>query len=505
MIYLHEQSYRISGITISDVKDNSKKLMGKIEDYEARDSFPWGNKMGTKAGCLVWSHGSRHEVDSAENWKAGIGDTRQAFHASEVGKWPKTGVKNDKRVMSAVLPSIAKNSKTVIIAESTPDGAVGWMYETYDQALTLDAFIERKRSGEDSGIVWIKVFAAWWEFVEHQRSVTGTEMAMLIRTRTQREDEGMRKYGWTPEQIAWRRDKLRTECGGDEDVMDEYYPEDDVMCWQVSGRPRFNMSMVTAMDNLANGTRFRTGFLVSQDNGSVSFSTDQEGKGEIQVWEEPRPGCRYIVACDPATGEDQTGGKDSDRTSIQVWRQGYYEADTGIERKAMLVARVRGPYFGGNDEVAGQIARLSKWYGSALVVLEVNMGLGVLELLKHEGVPIYKRVVPNERVTGTKVEQYGYKLSNRDQRRMLIEALATAIREGEIDVRCSVWLDEAKKFVTTPSGKDQAQGGAHDDDIMCGAMAYFTLPSATEYMRVMRKRGRPMDGWKKVGHHRRGF
>jgi hypothetical protein len=35
-------------------------------------------------------------------WKAGIGDTRQAFHAQEVGKRPKTGVKNDKRVMSAV-------------------------------------------------------------------------------------------------------------------------------------------------------------------------------------------------------------------------------------------------------------------------------------------------------------------------------------------------------------------------------------------------------------------
>lgn len=116
----------------------------------------------------------------------------------------------------------------------------------------------------------------------------------------------------------------------------------------------------------------------------------------------------------------------------------------------MLVARVRSPYFGSNDNSAGQIARLSAWYGGALVVLEVNMGLGVLEMLKAYGVPLYKRLVPSDKI-GSKVEQYGFKLKDQQQRRMLVEAMATAIREQEIDVRCLDWLDEAKKFVTKPN------------------------------------------------------
>lgn len=505
IIYVHEQRFRVSGITISDVRNNSQKLMQKIEDYESRDSYPWGNTMRSIRGNLEWSHGSKHEVDSAENWKAGIGDTRQAYHASEVGKWPKTGVKNDKRVMSAVLPSIAKNSKTCIIAESTPDGAMGWMYETYDEAVTLDEFIESIQSGKDSGEKWIRIFAGWWEFVEHQRSVTPLERAEIVRTMTSREKEGTNKYGWTTEQVAWRRDKLRTECGSDEDVFDEYYPEDDERCWLVSGRPRFNMSMLVAMENIANGIKPTTGYLSEQENGMVSFAVEPNGKGEIEVYEQPREGCRYVIACDPATGEDQTGGKNPDRTSIQVWRQGYVDGSTRKERKAMLVARVKSPYYGGNDVSAGHIKRLSNWYGGAMAVLEVNMGLGILELLKHENVPMYKRTVPSEKVSGTKVEQYGFKLKNRSEKQMLVEALATAIRMDEIDVRCNAWIDEAKKFVTKPNGREEAQAGAKDDDVMCGAMAYMILPSASEYKRVVRKRRRPQDGWKHVGAHKMGY
>ena len=125
IVYHHGMRWTTAGITISDVSKNSQKLMMKVRDYATVDRFPWRIKMSRDAsGELGWTNGTRWEIDSAENWKAGIGDTRQAFHASEVGKWPKTGVKNDKRVMSAVLPSISKG-RSVVIAESTPAGAGG--------------------------------------------------------------------------------------------------------------------------------------------------------------------------------------------------------------------------------------------------------------------------------------------------------------------------------------------------------------------------------------------
>jgi hypothetical protein len=500
IVYHHGMRNRTTGLTISDLARNSAKLMDKVRDYGRCDRFPWGHRMvkDTAAG-LRWTNGTEWEIDSAENPKAGIGVTRQAFHASEVGKWPKTGVKNDKRVMSAVLPSLSKGA-SVVIAESTPDGAVGWMYETWTQAVTIERFLELKESGRDGGMVWIKVFAAWFEFEEHKRPVGASEIEMIQRSMNDREQVGIERYGWTWEQIAWRRDQIRTECGGSEDTFDEYYPEDDQRCWAVSGRPRFNMSALMAMEARARGVQFESGLLTLQDNGSVAWAGRSDGLGEVRVWEGPREGYRYLVGCDPATGESQTTGKDPDRSSIQVWRQAYYDADTGIERRAKLVARVAGPFFGDGDVVAGHIVRLSRWYGGALVVPEVNMGLHVVEHLKESGVPLYRRIVPSARI-GSTVEQIGFKLTDREQRRSIVEALATAIREDQLEVYCLDWIREAKAFITTNGGRDEARAGEHDDDILCGGMCWYALPSATEYRRSVRRKRKPRDwnSWKRVG------
>ena len=76
-----------------------------------------------------------------------------------------------------------------------------------------------------------------------------------------------------------------------------------------------------------------------------------------------------------------------------------------------------------------------------------------------------------------------------------------ALREKEVDEYRVGWIKEVKSFVIGPSGKEEAAGGAHDDDIMCGAMAWLTMPSATMYMRAKRRKRRPRDGWKRVGDH----
>ena len=507
IVYHHGMRWRTAGITISDKAGNSQKLMMKVRDYGVVDRFPWGIRQlkDTSVG-LSWTNGTRWEVDSAENWKAGIGDTRQAFHASECAKWPKTGVKNDKRVMSAVLPSISKG-RSVVIAESTPEGASGWMYETWQEAVGLDEFMRRRESGEDVGVMWIKVFAAWYEFEEHCRreKVKDHERVEMERSLSDREAALLEK-GITWEQLAWRRDIMRTECGGSEDVMDEYYPEDDVRCWAVSGRPRFDVEALMAMERRARGYAWLTGHLVQQESGGVSWSGRTDGGGDIMVCEEPREGLRYLVACDPATGESQTTGKDPDRTSIQVWRQGYYDPGTGIEHRTRLVARVRSPFFGDGDEVAGHILRLSKWYGGAICVIEVNMGIHVVDRCKEAGIPLFMRRVPSARI-GSEVMQYGYKLKDPEQRRAAVDALAVAIREQVLDVSCLDWIREAKMFVVAKNGREEARGGEHDDDVLCASMAWSSMASATEYRRVIRRRRKPADwkDWKRVGSVGRGY
>ena len=506
IVYLHARQSRVKALVISDKKDNSADLMEKAIAYESCDSYDWGQTMSSTANNVNFSHGSTIEIDSAENHKAGIGKTRQAFHASEVSKWPRGGVKSDKKTMAAVMPSVAKVGATLAIAESTPDGASGWFYDTWDSGWTIEEFLLALKEGRDPGIVWIKIFAAWFEFDEHQSAVSDSERSQIKKSLSKREQEGVQKYGWSEEQIAWRRSTMTSDCAGNEDTFDEYYPEDDVSCFLASGAPRFNMTAITNMERDGKSMPMETGYLTTQETGSISWSNNYDGSGDVEIWEQPRVGCRYLVACDPATGADQTASKDPDRTSIQVWRQGYYDDLTGTEHKAKMVARVKGPYFGEGDQVAGAITRLSGYYGGCIVILEVNMGLHILELLKLAGVPLYVRRVLDAKTSGM-VEQYGFKLKDREIRRALIQALATAIREGEIEVGSQDWIREAKAFVTTTAGRDEAKAGEHDDDILCTAMGWYCIGNATELKENKRRKRKPKDhkDWKSVGDHSGGW
>lgn len=504
MVYHFGRRQAVEGIVISDVKEHSEELLQKLKSYGHTDRFPWGQRMtlGTKR-TASWDHGTNWTVDSAENPDAGVGGTRQAAHFSEVAKWPSTTVKNAEKTMAAVLPSL-NGDPSLAIAESTPEGAFGWFFETYAAALRLEEMIGLLDAGAAPEEVWVKVFAAWWEFPEHRRSkaVSEGEVARLKESLTAREEQGIARYGWDWEQVAWRRDTIDAKCNGSEKLFDCYYPEDDVSCWAASGSPRFDMGVLMDMDARARQPLAETGWLIRQETGEVSFSAERDGRGELQVWERPREGMRYVIACDPATGESQTIGADPDRTSIQVWRARYYDVAMERAMPARLVARVRSPFTGDDDVAAGHAARLSQWYGQALVALEVNQGLQVLRLLKDAGVPLYKRVVESAR-TRSREEQYGFKLTDGDQRRMVIEGLAAAIRNREVEVPCRDWIHEAMVFITKANGRSEAAPGEHDDDVMAAAMAWEVLPSAGEFCLRRVRKVDPGDrgemGWRQVG------
>lgn len=513
----HEcQRRAIEGITIADCKDNSEMLVGRLGEFTSHDSFPWENPLvRNPAGEFEWSNGSRWTIDTAENPDAGVGGTRQFGHFSECSKYPQTEKKNDKKTMAAVLPSL-NGEGTIAIAESTPEGAQGWFYDTFDEGMWLDDFLKRYEQGFRPEQVWIKVFAAWWEFDEYRRSnpVSEVERMEIDRTLSDIEREEREKYGLTYEQIAWRRDTIAGECNGDPKVFAFYYPSDPVTCWIASGSPRFDIAKLIDWKRRAKEVPFDSGYLAKQEGSKrVTFSHSYDGTGEIKIWEMPLEGMAYVVCCDPATGESQTVGADPDRTSIGVWRQKYYDPAIGKTMRAKLVARVRGPFFGDDDIAAGHIDRLSSFYGRCICGLEVNQGLQVLRCLRDAGVPLFKRIVESHK-TKSKEEQWGFKLTDQNQRRMIIEGLAAAIRNDEIEILCPDMIDELMKFVTKPNGRSEAASGAHDDDVMMAGMAWEVLPSATVYARTVRnpvdppdmvKPGSKRQGWRTVSNVKQGW
>lgn len=493
LLYHHAQRFQSDMLVLADVRANAAAMLRKMRTFSAHDRFPWNNALRPGKERMEWANGSVVEITSAEASNPGISRTRSAVLFSEACKYPRGGEKDDKGIMASVLPSVNRLG----IAESTPEGASGWFYEQWHGsrempgALTLDEYLAGLKRGERSpGNGWVKVFAAWFEFEDNARPVGEGERERILRTLTVRERRGMGAYGWTVEQMAWRRDTLARECGGSEDLFDEYYPEDEVGCFLASGRPRFDMASVMAMERLTYSVTAEEGHLDVQEDGVV-FTPDRGGYAPIQVWERPLAGCRYLLWCDPATGAEQTEGRDPDAYSIGVIRDGY--AMGGAVRKPKVVARVRPPCTEESDRIAHYILGLSRYYGDCMVVLEVNMGLHILEKIKHAGLPLYKREVVDPYDRKTKRYMYGWKLKDRDQRRTLIDGLALAIRDEAVEIPCPHILKEARNFIINKNGREEARSGCHDDDITGLAMGLYCLGSATLYRGAVRRRRKPAD------------
>jgi hypothetical protein len=495
ILYHHGMRYPIEGISISDVRGHSEEIMAKLKEYSTADRYPWGTKLIQSATySLAWSNGTRWAVDSAENPDAGVGGTRQGGHFSEVAKWPQTATRNDRKTMAAVLPSLSGDG-TVVFAESTPEGAQGWMFSTYQTAVTLEKFIEDWNNGIRPAERWVKVFAGWWEFPEHSKAVTDIERRQIEETMTNDELEGVRRWGWRIEQIAWRRETIATVCDGDPKVFSYYFPSDDESCWLASGSPRFDMQTIVKWEDQARTIEPETGYLIKQDRGNVTFTRDHQ-TGDIQIWEMPKPGLKYVVVIDPAESKSQTIGADPDRHAVSVWRAAYHDTLLNRWMKSKKVARVKPPYYAEEDEVAAHAIRLCVFYGRAIIGQETNKGFHCLRILQEAGMPLYKRKPISHR-TGKVEEQYGFK-TDANNREAIIAGLASAIANDDIEVRCMHTLGEYKMFVRKMNGRSEAASGAHDDDVISDAIAWEILPSATEFMRNEAQHQDPVDdqGWK---------
>ena len=499
IIYHHLQRFEADAVVMANIAANSAEMLRKIKYASQTDTFPWGNRLDPTREKLEWQNGSRAELTSAETNKVGISRTRQLGLFSEACKYPRGGVKDDKAIMASMLPSLSGEG-TIGIAESTPEGADGWFYEQWhgnkdqDGAMWLDDFIDELAKGNrNPGNGWVKVFAGWHEFEENRIHVGPEQEAEIMARLTPREISGVEKYKWDVQQIAWRRAKLKSECGGSEALFDEYYPEDDVSCFLSSGRPRFDMPSLVAEEQRSRSINWEEGTIDLQDNGTVTWSANTSGWAPFKMCERPKVGLKYLVTCDPMTGEDQTESSNPDRHSICVLRAEYFDGNT--HHRESVVARVKSPYFGEADQVGQYIEALSKYYGDCIVVLEINMGLHILEHLKARGVHVFQREVIDPYNRETPRKMYGFKTKDADTRRMLIDSLAIAIRDGTIYLNDQNIIDECKTFVVSKNGKPEARPGRKDDDVMAVAMGHYAIGAATTYVQQVRRRRKPAD-WK---------
>jgi len=479
---------RKRGMVIGGAHFQSDNLFQMLKTYAGEDEFAGENKAKILDREGRWPNGSLAKKQSARNPESGRSWTVECLVATEVARWAEEGVANAKGILSGLLKCVPRKPDTMVILESTAQGASGDFYERYQSAVTL----EELKAGKSG---FIKIFAPWYRF-EDSVMEPADEGIYSEDDYSDREREYAKRFNLTMGQVAWWRWAMREECNGDWDSFQQDYPWDEETAFLKSGRGRFNAERLKMMRERVGNYEIQKGALEFQgdprENAVVWRRTGNDEAWVIR-WEEPSPGCRYLVSADQMTGDSQTSGKDPDNHSVGVWRAGYWGSRGWHPPK--LVARLvsnwdqwerNGVYElrWDIDVLEDRLWRLAVYYGKCLIVPEINMDRGLVELLKLRNANLYRREMFNRRQSTT-TEAYGFQ-TNTSTREMIIEGLARAIREcdreGEgVEIPCPVLLDECQNFIVKDNGRSEASQGKHDDTVLEAAIGLATIGGASTY------------------------
>lgn len=477
------------GVLMGEDDGGGDTLFGMLKVYAATDLYQWGfdARPVDSAGEVTFGNGSVAVRSTAKRPAKARGATPQFVHCTEVAHWPTLGKIDGRLTMVALLNSVALVPGTTIWAESTPNGVNGWFPETYrgdpEKGLAGAVTLEERKAGR-VGNGWIKVFAAWHEFPESAMPLQpGEELGPApTPSQEQREARGREVFGWTDEQIKWRRWCIAANCGGDEGKFDEEYPESEEGAFRASGRRRFDSIGLNRLDVMARSApQPSIGRIDRQMDDTVVLQPCGATEGAWFKWREmPIEGCRYLIPVDVSTGaEQQKGSANPDRHSVPVLRDGYSDS-FGTWHNMAVVARIMSPCLVALDVLADRIDRVSRWLNGTMTIVEVNgPGLTVIEKLKDWKTPTFERRQGNAG-SDREVRKPGW-LTSSSTKPTIITNLDAAIRGDEIDIWDTEMVNELISFVTHPDGTEGAETGGHDDDVMALAIGVSNRGAATEY------------------------
>lgn len=345
-------------------------------------------------------------IDSAESKAIGIGHGLNIAHMSEVSRWPEQKANDLFAGISQTVPAGG-----YITLESTPKGRGGLFHRLYSAAKKGD--LEYKT-----------FFYPWWWDENYKIAVDGH----IEWTREER--QLMNNFGLQPEQIAFRRLKIK-ELG---DLFYQEYPENDVDCWLSND--------VSVFDGIAVRR-----YLQQIQPGRV--------EGTCTIWKDVIGGEKYVIGADTAAGTEK--GDYSVGAVLRVRTNEY-------------VARIRGKL--PPDIFAQELMKMGQRYNMAQIGVERIMhGHSVISTLLNSGYPSiyyhndYDRIMDGE----IALSNPGWVTSSKTKP-LMINTLNTALRSGDVSLWSENFLMEASGMVWDGE-KAKASWGGYDDEVIAVAIA----------------------------------
>lgn len=371
---------------------------------------------------------SRVLIDTAMNEEVGQGlPGLSALWCTEIARWPRDPAATMANVSEAV------HHDGTIDKESTPNGLGGYFYEDYQRA-------KESRDPNFQGH-----FYPWPYDEEYREKPLDDESILTDRMNEEQleaEAESRKRFQLDMEQITWRRRKM-IALGSDE--FAEKYPENDIDCFMLSGRPFFDNHKL----------RTRKMFL-----GTYKPYLTSDDKA-TQIFFQRKANRRYVIGADPASGKMVTE-TDTDFSAAVV-----IDEQTGIQ-VASFMDRLP------PDEFAIVLAQLGRMYNDAMIAVERIMDGGTVMLaLQHEG---YGNIY--EHVEWDKKERTIIKLPGwpptQITRPIACNRLAQYVRENPEGIFCERFVNHAFMFTRDgKTGKPQGSEGTHDDAVSANYIAQY--------------------------------
>lgn len=362
---------------------------------------------------------SRMAVETASGKEVGRGDTLHRVHASELAFYPDAG-----RTLTGVLQAVPLEPDTEVVIESTANG-IG------------DEFHRLWLSAERGESEFVPIFLPFFLMDEYRLDPPED-------FKRNAEEQGLKAaFGLDNAQLYWRRRKIATDFGGDEEAFAQEFPTTSVEAFRVSGRPALPQKVLAEYRTAAAAETFRDGDL--QKGVFVP-----KHLGVVRIFTPPEPGHEYLIGVDTSLGirgGDYSAAAVIDRTTV------------GFAAEMLLWIDPR--------YLAHEIRRLGAFYNMAIVAIELNNhGLSTqTELIEHLRYPKPWRWRRYDNLTRIWTDKAGWE-TNWRTRPLLIDSMVFGLRQHLVGIRSLRMIDQLLRL-------DADTATAGDDDLAMAAMIAF--------------------------------
>jgi hypothetical protein len=333
----------------------------------------------------------------------------------------------------------------------------------------------------------------------------------------------LEKYGHqiTPEQLAWIRRKMNPTAvagdAGDADpefegsnarIQEQPWTEDEA--FQQTGATFFSPEVLTDQTNKFVSNKFKNYMFHAGEEfiNMRAYKARTIRESELKVWEEPEVGGCYVIAVDPAYGENEK----NDRSSIQILRCYADGLDQVAEYSSPLIT---------TRHLAWVLAALLGWYGEGTnevrYIMEL-MGPGNQVFQSLKDLQVYLRIGHQMREVHERgltdifknVQTYIYTrpdsmgaghnyhwVSSSTRKVMIFEALRDYVSNGTFRIRSAELIKEMNS-IARDGDSIEAPGSKKDDKVVAAAMGVQYWLERVKTSLMARKMTREAEAAKKM-------